>query len=113
MWLRPSHDDAEETRQIAEWMRALASIPSSDAPLPDPSYLWWKAELLRRWHAEERTVVALDAVEQVQIAVGIVCAALLLVLAWRNLGTLIQDPGTTVVAGIVGSAVVLAAAAVA
>jgi hypothetical protein len=112
MWPRPLPPD-DRTPEIAAWMRELASMPATDAPLPDASYLWWKAELLRRWHAEERTVAALDAAERVQIVVGIACAALLLALAWRNLPALIHDPGAAVFGGIVCGAVVLVCAAAA
>ena len=50
-WQRFSDGDtnARETRAVTAWMQQLASLPVSDAPLPDPTYLWWKGELLRRW----------------------------------------------------------------
>jgi len=112
MWPRSVQPD-DEMPEIAAWMRELASTPASGAPLPDPSYLWWKAELLRRWNAEERTIAALDVGERIQIGVGIACAAVLLVLAWRNLPALVRDSSTAVLGGIVCSGIVLVCAAAA
>jgi len=74
-----------ETLSVAKWMQQLASVPVISKPLPDPTYLWWKAELLRRWDAEQRAAAPVEVGEQVQVGVGLVAATALLVWLWRNL----------------------------
>ena len=75
----------QETIAVAKWMQQLASVPVVDRPLPDPTYLWWKAELLRRWDAGPRASAPVEVGEQVDVGVGLVAAAALLVWLWRNL----------------------------
>lgn len=75
----------QETMAVATWMQELASAPVGNGPLPDPTYLWWKAELLRRWDAQQRAAAPIEVGEQVQVGVGLVAAAALLVWLWRNL----------------------------
>ena len=75
----------QETIAVAKWMQQLASAPVVDRPLPDPTYLWWKAELLRRWDAGQRASAPVEVGEQVHAGVGLVAAAALLVWLWRNL----------------------------
>ena len=75
----------QETMAVATWMQQLAAVPVVNRPLPDPTYLWWKAELLRRWDAEQRASAPVEVGEQVQVGVGLAAAAALLVWLWRNL----------------------------
>lgn len=75
----------QETIAVAKWMQQLASVPVVNRPLPDPAYLWWKAELLRRWDAEQRAAAPVEVGEQVQVGVGLVASAVLLVWLWRTL----------------------------
>ena len=75
----------QETIAVANWMQQLASAPVVGRPLPDPTYLWWKAELLRRWDAGQRASAPVEVGEQVHAGVGLVAAAALLVWLWRNL----------------------------
>ena len=77
--------DDREMRAVTRWMQELASTTVSDRPLPDPTYLWWKAELLRRWDAQQRVTAPIEVGEQVQVAVGLVAAAGLLIWLWRLL----------------------------
>src|SRR5215468_7010096 len=39
--------DVQETQMVTAWLKELSVVPVTEAPLPDPTYLWWKAELLR------------------------------------------------------------------
>jgi hypothetical protein len=78
-------ESCQDTMTIAGWMQQLSSMPIAGKPLPDPTYLWWKAELLRRWDAEHRASAPLEMGEQVQVGIGLVAALGLLVWLWRNL----------------------------
>lgn len=108
----------QETMAIAGWMRQLASVPVASRPLPDPAYLWWKGELLRRWDAEHRAAAPVEVGEQLQVGVGLVAALGLLVWLWRNLVPVSLSPApetTTTPLAIVmllSAAVVAATAAV-
>jgi hypothetical protein len=75
----------EETMSVALWMQQLAAVPVESGPLPDPAYIWWKAELLRRWDAQQRAAAPLEVGEHVQVGVGLVAASALLVWLWRTL----------------------------
>lgn len=82
----------QETLTVASWMQQLATVPVVNKPLPDPTYLWWKAELLRRWDAEHRAAAPVEVGEQVQVGVGLIAAAVLLVWLWRNMPDLSTSP---------------------
>jgi hypothetical protein len=82
----------QETIAVAKWMQQLASVPVVNRPLPDPAYLWWKAELLRRWDAEQRAAAPVEVGEQVQVGVGLAASAVLLVWLWRNLPDFSASP---------------------
>lgn len=72
-----AHDkDAEIDRTIA-WLQALAATPVDAPPMPDAAFLWWKAQLLRRWDAERRAVAPLETGERVHATIGVGAAALL------------------------------------
>jgi len=80
-------------------MRELAAIPVTEAPLPDPTYLWWKAELLRRWDAQQKATAPLEVGEQVQMGVGVVAAAGLLMWLWRSLPEVVTPSAMTSLTG--------------
>ena len=46
--------------------------------LPEAAQLWWKGQLARRWEAEARAVAPLDRMQRIEVAAGIVAAAVLL-----------------------------------
>ena len=89
----------------------LAAASISDAPVPDPAYLWWKAELLRRWDARQRAEAPLEVGERVQAGAGLSVAAALLVWLWRELPGAVSAPSMTLVT-IAGAMCLVAAAAV-
>ncbi len=79
-------DDCRDAIEVAESIRELASMPlpaSSPTP-PSASYLWWKAELLRRWDAEQRAVEPVDMGERIGAGLGVVGAAAILLWFWRR-----------------------------
>jgi hypothetical protein len=70
---------ADEERRVAEYMSSLASSTIAAAPAPQAaSAIWVKAQLLSRWDAERKAMRPLDAIEPVQIGLGLVAAAVLL-----------------------------------
>src|SRR5262245_60833298 len=108
--------DARETQMVTAWLKELSGVPVTEAPLPDPTYLWWKAELLRRWDAQQRVTAPIEIGEQVQMGLGLVAAAGLLVWLWRSLSGLVTTSttslsGASVTLGLVFTAVLLAATA--
>jgi hypothetical protein len=116
----PTDDDAElyehiegcascrETIDVAAWMQELASTSASNAPPPDPTYLWWKAELLRRWDAQQRAAAPVEVGEQVQAGIGLVSALALLGWLWHAL----PSAATSLTVSMIVSGLVLTATAV-
>jgi hypothetical protein len=115
MWQRFSDGDtdARETQTVTAWMQELASLPVSEEPLPDATYLWWKGELLRRWDAQHKATAPIEVGEQVQVGVSLVAATGWLVWLWRTLPgiTTTSTTGTSLTMGLVFSAVLLAVTA--
>jgi len=67
-------DDHEGNEQaIVEFMRRLAALPVP-LTLPDPMYLWWKAQLLQRRSAERRARLPIDVMQPIEIAAGLTAA---------------------------------------
>jgi hypothetical protein len=77
-------NEPEDELAIA-WMRELSALPVEASSLPDPAYLWWKAQLLRRWDAERSVAAPLEWGERIQVATGLGGAGALLVLSWPHL----------------------------
>ena len=65
-------DDANE-EAIAEFMTRVATLPGT-LTLPDPMYLWWKAQLLQRRSAERRARLPVDVMQTIEMAAGLVAA---------------------------------------
>src|SRR5438477_10204119 len=59
-----------EAAATEAFMKALVQAPFDAGPLPDPSFLWWKAQLLRRWDAEREAAKPIELGERVQIGVA-------------------------------------------
>ena len=94
-----------DTLAVAAFMHDVASHPVSATPLPNPDYLWWKAQILRRWEAERAVVQPIEVGERVQVGIGLAGAVALLFLLWREIPA--QTSSTTsvpllmVVSGII------------
>jgi anti-sigma factor RsiW len=54
--------------------------------LPEPGQLWWRAQLARRWEAEERAIAPLDMMQRVEAIIGVGAVIVLLVVFVRSLG---------------------------
>ena len=85
--------DERDDEMVAAWMRQLAALPTGTSSLPDPAYLWWKAQLLRRWDAQRSAAAPLDVGERVQVALGLGGAAILLAVLWSRLPALTAPSG--------------------
>ena len=86
-----STDDEEA---VVDYMKKLANtVPHRTSQVPDASVLWVKAQMLRRWDAERKAQAPLDVMEPVQIAAGLVAAAVLFV--W-SLPSLLQALFTSI-----------------
>jgi hypothetical protein len=73
--LTPEEEDA-----VAAFMERVAVLPDAQrAPLPDPTVLWWRARLVRRWNNERKAQAPLDVIDPIQIVAGLIAAGLLLV----------------------------------
>ena len=89
---RDRTNDDEEA--VVDYMKKLANtVPHRTSQVPDASVLWVKAQMLRRWDAERKAQAPLDVMEPVQIAAGLVAAAVLFV---RSLPSLLQAIFTSI-----------------
>lgn len=112
MWNRRRTDSDALVEQA---LRELADhTPSASAPGPDPSFIWWKAQLLRRLDAERETTAFIDMGERFHIGAAVVGACALAVGAWDYLPTLSLSPFLTLTTAVaaVGALVLLALVAV-
>ena len=83
------NDDDEQA--VAAFMGRLAALPSM-AALREPSHVWWKGQLVRRWDAERRAQKPLDVVERVEIIAGVAAAAGLLLWVLPSVMRIITAP---------------------
>ena len=83
------HDD----QLVTAWMRELAALPMDASRLPDPSHLWLKAQLLRRWDAQQTALAPLDWGERAQIVMAVAGAGALLAWAWPKLHSIVAPSG--------------------
>jgi len=74
----------ENDEQLKAWMREFGNLPLDDSPLPDPAFIWWKAELLRRWDAQRRSAAPIEVGELIQTVVGLAGAITLVMYLWRT-----------------------------
>jgi hypothetical protein len=72
-------DDAAEAA-VSAWMQELAGLPVAAPPLPDPGFVWMKAQLLRRLEGDRQAAAAAEVGDRVQV--GLAAAAALVLLAW-------------------------------
>lgn len=77
-------DTRTEIDQVSAFMRELAALPLDAPPPPDPALLWWKAQMIRRWDAEQQAGAPIDVGERVQVGIGFAGVAALLGWLWRS-----------------------------
>lgn len=76
-----------ETLAVATWLQQLAALPPDVPSAVDPTTVWLRAEMLRRWDVHRKVVTPIEVGESVQAAVGIASAVVLLVWLWSRLAT--------------------------
>jgi predicted phage tail protein len=76
-------DACREALDAFDFMRALAAdVPDLDHRLPDAARIWWRAQLVKRWHTERRVAHQLDRVYPIQAAVLAAAVVLAVILSW-------------------------------
>jgi hypothetical protein len=101
----PRHDDA----LVDAALRELAHTPASEAPLPDPSFLWWKAQLLRRFDAEREAAEPIEVGERVHVGAALLGASALGIGAWSQISPVMAAPAAIVI--VLGAVVALSVVA--
>jgi hypothetical protein len=77
-------DTRQDVERVTAFMQALAATPLDAPPPPDPSLIWWKAQMLRRWDAEQEAAAPIDVGERVQLGIGFAGVVALLAWLWRS-----------------------------
>lgn len=95
----------QEDAQVTAAMRELAETPLDGTPLPDPSFIWWKAQLVRRHEAEREALAPLEVGDRMHIGGAVLGAVALALGAWNYVPTLAFTPAISLT--VAGSAVVL------
>lgn len=102
-----------ETLAVATWLQQLAALPPETRSSLDPTMVWVRAELLRRWDVHRNVVTPIEVGESLQAAVGIASGVVLLVWLWTRLaagpGSLALSSVLTIMA-IVGAVLIVGAA---
>jgi hypothetical protein len=94
-------------RVVDAAMHALTSIEmeAGGRSLPDPAFIWWKAQLLRRLDAEQEALAPIDVGDRVHFGVAVAGAVLLAALAWNQLHPMATVPAATL--GLAGAVAML------
>ncbi|MFN7916124.1 MAG: hypothetical protein U0Q55_12365 [Vicinamibacterales bacterium] len=97
---------------VAQAMQELADAPHDSSRLPDPSFIWWKAQFLRRLDAEREATAPLEVGDRMHIGAAVLGAVALGVGAWNHVPalSLSVESGMALAAGL---AILLAIAALA
>jgi RNA polymerase sigma-70 factor (ECF subfamily) len=104
----------DDTLTVTRAIDDLAKLPVGEPPLPDPSFIWWKAQLLRRRDAEREATAPIAIGDHMHVGAAILGALALAIGAWDRLPSLGVSPSTALaaIAGLVILLSILAAAAV-
>ncbi|HUR34448.1 MAG TPA: hypothetical protein VM032_11685 [Vicinamibacterales bacterium] len=103
MFGRHRHEDEQ---LVASALRALADASPADRALPDPSFLWWKAQLLRRLEAERQATAPLDVGERFHVGAAVLGALALAGGACDQLASFSFTP-TAMLSIVLGTVVLL------
>lgn len=91
-------DTRHDFEEASTFMRELASLPLDAPPGPDPSFLWWKAQMLRRWDAERQAAAPIDIGERVQVGIGFAGVVALVAWLWRSAPSISGPAGVMLIA---------------
>ena len=67
----------DDERQLAAFMARLSAVPGVPV-VRDPSFIWWKAQMLKQWDADRRVAAPLDLMQPIELAAGLACVAFFL-----------------------------------
>jgi hypothetical protein len=97
--MKESHGENEDLPVITAFMKELASEPLGGSP-PQATFIWWKAQLGRRWDAEHRAAAPVRLDEC--ICAGLAALAGIGLAAWRATSPPIATPlvGALSIAGV-------------
>jgi hypothetical protein len=66
-------------------MQMLASGADVECgPLPNPAFIWWKAQLLRRLDAQQEALAPIEVGDRVHFGVAVIAAIALAAIAWTR-----------------------------
>jgi hypothetical protein len=98
----------EDYRLVDAAMRTLGSDDApSPSPLPDPAFIWWKAQLLRRLDAEQGALAPIEVGDRVHFGVAVIVAVVLAALAWTRVPFTDADPMALPTVGIALAVLIL------
>jgi hypothetical protein len=86
------HGARDDERLVARAMHEVADTDPHDGPLTDPSFIWWKAQRLRRLEAEREATASIEVGDYVHLGAALLGAAALAAGAWDSLPALSLDP---------------------
>ncbi len=69
--------------EIRAWMHDLAALPVDEGSPGDGRQIWLKAELLKRWDEQRRTVAPIERAERIHVVIGLAGALVLLMSLWE------------------------------
>ena len=106
---RTAGETRDATVDVPAWMRKFAADDAGESTAPDPTHLWWKAQVLRHWDAQRRATAPLDLAELVQVAVSVAAVIVLVPWLWREIAASATLSGY-VPSAVFGSSILLASA---
>jgi uncharacterized membrane protein len=77
-----------ELFDVAGAMTRLAVVTQEEARahrLPAAGQIWWKAQLMLRWEAEERATAPVDLMQRAEVIGGVLAGIALLVTLWPDM----------------------------
>ena len=89
--LRAHLDKCASCREALALTRSLAPLATTageEHALPDPTVIWWKAQLLRRWEADRKVAAPLERMQRVEVVVGFASLVVFLVWQWSGIARL-------------------------
>jgi hypothetical protein len=103
--MREPEFENESAAVITAFMRELAREPIGGSP-PTAAFIWWKAQLARRWDAERRAAVPVKLHEC--ICAGLAALGGMSLVAWRwTTSGLTAPPSAAGIASIAGVVILL------
>lgn len=76
-----------DARMVTHAMDALQDVSQELGPLPDPSFLWWKAQLLRTFDAQEQAAQPIAVTDRLHVGAAVLGAVALAAGAWSHVGS--------------------------